>query len=127
MKQIFETLFSKSGSSFRKVALAEFPTGMWSVVFLATQPSSELASRMPGGDYVSCFLPCTPNPTTGFFFYAPRNKIIELDITVEQAMSLIMSAGMVQPNGDTQRRLAAVAEAARTARAPERPPAALVK
>lgn len=127
MKQIFETLFSKTGSSFRKVALAEFPTGMWSVVFLATQPSSELASRMPGSDYVSCFLPCTPNPTTGFFFYAPRSKIIELDITVEQAMSLIMSAGMVQPNGDAQRRLATLAEAARATRAPEQPPAALVK
>lgn len=128
MKQIFETLFSKSGSSFRKVALAEFPTGMWSVVFLATQPGGELAARMPGGDYVSCFLPCTPNPTTGFFFYAPRSKIIELDITVEQAMSLIMSAGMVQPNGgDAQRRLAAIAEAARVARTPAPPPTELVK
>lgn len=118
MKQIFETLFSKGGSSFRKVALAEFPTGMWSVVFLATPPSGDLAARLPrGNDYVSCFLPCTPNPTTGFFFYAPRNQVIELDITVEQAMSLIMSAGMVQPNGDSQRKLAALAEAARATRA----------
>jgi uncharacterized membrane protein len=124
MKQIFETLFSKSGSSFRKVALAEFPTGMWSVVFLATPPSSDLAGRLPGGnDYVSCFLPCTPNPTTGFFFYAPRSQIIELDLTVEQAMSLIMSAGMVQPNGEAQRRLAAIADAARAARAPAPPTA----
>ena len=122
MKQIFETLFSKSGSSFRKVALAEFPTGMWSVVFLATPPSSELGARLPGDDYVSCFLPCTPNPTTGFFFYAPRSKIIELDITVEQAMSLIMSAGMVQPDGEAQRRLATLAEQARTTRAVQPPP-----
>ena len=67
MKQIFETLFSKSGPGFGKVALAEFPTGMWSVVFLASPPSAEIASRLPGKDYVSCFLPCTPNPTTGFF------------------------------------------------------------
>ena len=126
MKQIFETLFSKSASSFRKVALAEFPTGMWSVVFLATMPSPELAARMPGGDYVSCFLPCTPNPTTGFFFYAPRSKIIELDITVEQAMSLIMSAGMAQPDSDAQKRFAAIAEAARTQRAGT-PPTAPVK
>ncbi len=117
MKQIFETLFSKSGSSFRKVALAEFPTGMWSVVFLASTPSADLAARLPGKDYVSCFLPCTPNPTTGFFFYAPRSQVIELDITVEQAMSLIMSAGMAQPNGEGQRRLAAIAEAARATRA----------
>jgi uncharacterized membrane protein len=118
MKQIFETLFSKGGSSFRKVALAEFPAGMWSVVFLATPPAGELAERMPGGDYVSCFLPCTPNPTTGFFFYAPRSQVIELDISVEQAMALIMSAGMVQPNLDAQRRLAALVENGRASRAP---------
>jgi uncharacterized membrane protein len=118
MKQIFETLFGKGSSSFRKVALAEFPTGMWSVVFLATPPATDLAERMPGGDYVSCFLPCTPNPTTGFFFYAPRSQVIELDITVEQAMALIMSAGMVQPNPDAQRRLAALVENGRTSRAP---------
>jgi uncharacterized membrane protein len=126
MKQIFETLFSKSGSSFRKVALAEFPTGMWSVVFLASTPTADVASRLPGGDYVSCFLPCTPNPTTGFFFYAPRSQVIELDITVEQAMSLIMSAGMVQPNGEGQKRLGAIAEAARATRTPA-PPTAPVK
>ena len=59
---------------------------------------------------MSCFLPCTPNPTTGFFFYAPRGQVIELDITVEQAMTLIMSAGMAQPNGDAQKKLAALAE-----------------
>jgi uncharacterized membrane protein len=116
MKQIFETLFAKGGSSFRKVALAEFPAGMWSVVFLASAPSPYIAGRLPGQEYVSCFLPCTPNPTTGFFFYAPRDQIIELDITVEQAMSLIMSAGMVQPSMDAQKRLASLAEAARAGR-----------
>jgi uncharacterized membrane protein len=122
MKQIFETLFSKSGSSFRKVALAEFPAGMWSVVFVASTPSGEMAARLPGGeDYVSCFLPCTPNPTTGFFFYAPRSQVIDLDITVEQAMTLIMSAGMVQPNGDAQKKLAALVENGRASRAASAP------
>ena len=116
MKQIFETLFAKGGSSFRKVALAEFPTGMWSVVFLASSPSPYIANRLPGPEYVSCFLPCTPNPTTGFFFYAPRSQVIELDITVEQAMTLIMSAGMVQPNVDAQKKLAALADTARANR-----------
>src|SRR4029079_8342574 len=111
MKQIFETLFAKSGTSFGKVALAEFPTGMWSVVFIASPPSAEMAAHLPGSEYVSCFLPCTPNPTTGFFFYAPRDKVIELDITVEQAMTLIMSAGMAQPNyGDAQKKLTALIE-----------------
>jgi uncharacterized membrane protein len=130
MKQIFETLFSKSGSSFGKVALAEFPTGMWSVVFLASPPGTGIAEHLPGGDeFVSCFLPCTPNPTTGFFFYAPRSQVIELDITVEQAMTLIMSAGMAQPNGDAQKKLAALVEQGRGGRhaasiAPPSPPAA---
>jgi uncharacterized membrane protein len=121
IKQIFETLFSKSGAGFGKVALAEFPTGMWSVVFLASPPGHGLAERLPGGgaEYVSCFLPCTPNPTTGFFFYAPRDQVIELDITVEQAMTLIMSAGMAQPNGDGQKKLAALVENGRAARAAE--------
>src|SRR5882724_4544325 len=121
MKQIFETLFSKSGSGFGKVALAEFPAGMWSVVFLASPPTADIATHLPGKDFVSCFLPCTPNPTTGFFFYAPRSQIIELDITVEQAMTLIMSAGMAQPNGDAQRKLAALVENGR-ARAAQSPP-----
>ena len=98
--------------------LAEFPSGMWSVVFLASPPSGELAAHLPGGDYVSCFMPCTPNPTTGFFFYAPRAQVIELDITVEQAMTLIMSAGMAQPNnGDAQKKFAALIENGRTSRA----------
>ena len=117
MKQIFETLFSKSGSAFGKVALAEFPAGMWSVVFLASPPTADIATHLPGKDFVSCFLPCTPNPTTGFFFYAPRDQIIELDITVEQAMTLIMSAGMAQPNnGDAQKKLATLIENGRTSR-----------
>lgn len=127
MKQIFETLFSKSGSSFGKVALAEFPTGMWSVVFLASPPSASMAARMPGGEFVSCFLPCTPNPTTGFFFYAPRSQVIELDITVEQAMTLIMSAGMAQPNGEAQKTLAALVEQGRAARATVVPPSAAAR
>ena len=123
MKHVFETLFSKSGSSFRKVALVEFPSGMWSLVFLSQSPNPEVAARMPGEDYVSAFMPCTPNPTTGFFFYVPRKDIIELDITVEAAMTLLMSAGMAQPQGDAQRRLTALAENARTTRAPQPAPA----
>jgi uncharacterized membrane protein len=90
---------------------------MWSVVFVASPPSPEMAAHLPGGDFVSCFLPCTPNPTTGFFFYAPRDKVIDLDITVEQAMTLIMSAGMAQPNSDAQKRLAALVENGRASRA----------
>jgi uncharacterized membrane protein len=118
MKQIFETLFSKSGSSFRTVALVEFPApGMWSLVFLSQPPSADISARLPQGEHVSAFMPCTPNPTTGFFFYVPRKDLVELDITVESAMTLLMSAGMVQPSDDQQKRLAAMAAAAQAARA----------
>jgi uncharacterized membrane protein len=118
MKQIFETLFSKTGSSFRKVALVEFPgPGMWSLVFLSQAPSSDLVKKLPQGEHVSAFMPCTPNPTTGFFFYVKRKDLIELDITVENAMTLLISAGMVQPEGEQQKKLASLAATARAARA----------
>jgi uncharacterized membrane protein len=117
LKQIFQTLFAKGGSSFRRVGLVEFPSpGMWSLVFLSNSASAEIAARLPDTEHVAAFMPCTPNPTTGFFFYVARRDIIDLDITVEAAMTLLMSAGMVQP-GDQQKKLAALAEAARVARA----------
>jgi uncharacterized membrane protein len=116
MKQIFETLFSKTGSSFRKVALVEFPApGMWSLVFISQPPGKSIAERLPAEDNVSVFLPCTPNPTTGFFFFIPRKDLIEIDISVEAAMSLIISAGMVQPGDDAQKKLGAMAQTARAA------------
>ncbi len=121
VKQIFETLFSKSGSSFRTVALVEFPApGMWSLVFLSQAPSTDIAARLPATEHVSAFMPCTPNPTTGFFFYVPRKALIELDVSVEGAMTLLMSAGMVQPSEDAQKKfatLAASAQASQAARA----------
>lgn len=123
VKQVFQMLFSKSGTSFRKVGLVEFPApGMWSLVFLSQPPSADVARRLPDGDdQISVFLPCTPNPTTGFFFYMPRKNIIELDIAVEQAATLIMSAGMIQPGASPPNGngggFAAMAAAARTAQA----------
>jgi len=89
---------------------------MWSLVFLSNSASAEIAARLPDTEHVAAFMPCTPNPTTGFFFYVARRDIIDLDITVEAAMTLLMSAGLVQP-GDQQKKLAALAEAARVARA----------
>lgn len=120
LKQVFETLFSKSGSTFRKVGLVEFPSpGMWSIVFLSARPTANITDRLPGQEeYVAVFLPCTPNPTTGFFFYVRRREVIEIDLPVESAAKLIMSAGVIQPDGsDPQRKLAAFAEAAKAARA----------
>ena len=118
-KQIFQTLFSNSGSSFRRVGLVEFPSpGMWSLVFLTQAPSDSISARLPDTEHVSAFMPCTPNPTTGFFFYVPSKDVISLDITVEQAMQLIISAGVIQPGGDDpQKNLATLAATARAAQA----------
>lgn len=127
VKQVFTMLFSKSGTSFRKVGLVEFPApGMWSLVFISQPPSTDIADRLPGDEeQISVFLPCTPNPTTGFFFYLPKSRIIELDIPVEQAATLLVSAGMIQPgvNGEQGKfaALAANARAAQDARATAQP------
>ncbi|OCK60533.1 DUF502 domain-containing protein [Bradyrhizobium sp. LMTR 3] len=118
LKQVFETLFSGKGSSFRKVGLVEFPSpGMWSIVLISQPPSANVASQLPGQEeHISVFLPCAPNPTTGFFFYVPKSKIIEVDMTTEDAATLIMSAGVVQPGSDPQKRNAALAGMANAAR-----------
>lgn len=99
IKQVFETVFSQSGTSFRKVGLVQFPNpGMWSFAFISTPATGVIKSALPGEDeYISVFLPCTPNPTTGFFFYLPVRDIIEIDISVDKAAKLIMSAGLIQP------------------------------
>src|ERR1700704_3401886 len=119
LKQIFETLFSKSGSSFRRVGLVEFPSpGMWSLVFLSNTASADIAAKLPDTEHVGAFMPCTPNPTTGFFFYVPRRDIIDLDISVEVAMTLLMSAGLAQPAGpEGQKKLSTLSDTARVAHA----------
>ena len=118
LKQVFETLFSGKGSSLRRVGLVEFPSpGMWSIVLISQPPSVEVASRLPGdAEQISVFLPCAPNPTTGFFFYLPKSKIIEIDMSAEDAATLIMSAGVVQPGSDQQKKVAALANVANAAR-----------
>lgn len=123
VKQIFEALFSQSGTSFRRVGLVEFPSkGTWSLVFISSDASGAVADKIPGGgeDHVSVFLPCTPNPTTGFYFYLPKAQVIEIAMSVDEAAKVIMSMGMIQP--DEQARLAAMAQTAKAEAA--NPPAA---
>ncbi len=117
LKQVFETVFSQSGSQFRKVGLVEFPVkGSWSIVFLSSDPGPVVSAALPGEKpMVSVFMPCTPNPTTGFFFYIATDEVIELSITADEAAKLIMSAGLIQPDG--QAPLAAMAEAAKLEKA----------
>ncbi len=106
VKQIFETVFSQSGTSFRRVGLVEFPRpGQWSIVLISAPPTGAVAAGLPAGgaeEHMSVFLPCTPNPTTGFFFYLPARDVIEIDVTPDEAAKLIMSAGVIQPEARTR-------------------------
>ena len=78
---------------------------MWSIVLISQSPSVDIANKLPGQEeHISVFLPCAPNPTTGFFFYVPKSKIIEVDMSAEDAATLIMSAGVVQPGSDPQKK-----------------------
>lgn len=117
-KQIFETLFAQNGTSFRRVGLVQFPiAGQWTVVFISAPPSATIDAHLPpagDGGRVSVFLPCAPNPTTGFYFYLPAKDVIEIDVTPEDAVKLIMSCGLIQPEG--QATLAALAEVGRASK-----------
>lgn len=97
-KQIFETIFSQSGTSFRKVGLVQYPgPGLWSIVFLSAPPSGDIAAKLPGmGEYISVFLPCAPNPTTGFFFYVRRSEVIEIQTSVDDAFKIVLSLGLLK-------------------------------
>jgi uncharacterized membrane protein len=99
VKQIFETIFSQSGESFRKVGLVQYPQpGQWSIVFISNPPGAQISQSLPEEEeYVSVFLPCTPNPTTGFYFFIKRSEVIELSISVDEGAKIVMSAGMIQP------------------------------
>jgi uncharacterized membrane protein len=98
-KQIFETAFSQSGATFRKVGMIEYPCeGQWSLVFICTPPGAIIAEHLSNEEHISVFLPCTPNPTTGFYFFLPSRDVIELPISPDDAVKLIVSCGVIQPD-----------------------------
>ncbi len=97
-KQVLETLFSSSSESFRQVALIEYPRkGLWSIAFQTGNCAQEIASKA-GHDMITVFVPTTPNPTSGFLMMVPKEDVIALDMTVDQALKLVISLGVVQPN-----------------------------
>lgn len=100
LKQIAETVFAQSETSFDKACLVEYPRkGIWAIGFISTSAKGEVARRTPGdGTIQSVFVPTTPNPTSGFLLFFPADDIIELDMTVEDAAKLVISAGLVYPN-----------------------------
>lgn len=100
VKQIAETVFSQRDTSFDKACLVEYPRrGIWAIAFISTGAKGEIASGIPVEEAkVSVFLPTTPNPTSGFLLFVPKSDIIELDMSVEDAAKLVISAGLVYPN-----------------------------
>lgn len=103
VKQVTETLFTPGGASFRKVLLVEFPSqGVWSIAFQTGEVGRNIEGSLDVDPMVSYFIPTTPNPTSGFLMMAPRSKIIELDMTVDQALKFVISLGVVQPMGGTK-------------------------
>ncbi|MEM8570812.1 MAG: DUF502 domain-containing protein [Pseudomonadota bacterium] len=98
LKQIVETLFSQTGNSFQTACLIEYPRkGIWAVAFVSTETSGEIRYRSERDKLVSVFLPTTPNPTSGFLLFVPKEDVRILDMSVEEAAKLIISAGLVEP------------------------------
>lgn len=100
IKQISETIFAQSERSFETACLIEYPRkGIWALGFISTDTKGEVALKAhPAGPMVSVFLPTTPNPTSGFLLFFPKSDVIELDMTVEDAAKLVISAGLVYPS-----------------------------
>jgi uncharacterized membrane protein len=98
VKQIFETVFKQDGHSFRQVGLIEWPgEGLWSLCFITVPAEGALASQLPSGEHVCVFVPCTPNPTTGYLVIMERARVKEIDVTTDEAFKLLMSMGIIQP------------------------------
>ncbi|WP_111732842.1 DUF502 domain-containing protein [Roseovarius amoyensis] len=99
VKQIAETVFAQSERSFEKACLIQYPRkGIWAIGFISTEARGEVLKKAEtGGDLLSIFLPTTPNPTSGFLLFLPREDVIELDMTIEEAAKLVISAGLVYP------------------------------
>ena len=101
IKQISETVFAQSERSFEKACLIEYPRkGIWAIGFISTTAKGEVSQRAGNtGTLLSIFVPTTPNPTSGFLLFFPAEDVMELDMSVEDAAKLVISAGLVYPNG----------------------------
>jgi len=99
VKQVADTLFSGSGHAFSKALLVQYPRqGSWTIAFLTGKPGGEVATHLVA-DFVSVYVPTTPNPTSGFFLMMPRADVIELKMSVDDALKYVISMGVVVPGG----------------------------
>ncbi len=103
VKQVSDTLLSSSGNAFRKAVLVEYPRqGSWTIAFVTGVPSGEVKTHL-NGDYISLYVPTTPNPTSGFFLMVPREQTIELEMSVDVALKHIVSMGVVAPESEQKK------------------------
>ena len=97
LKQIFQTIASKSDNNFQRVVMLEYPRkDCWAIAFVTTEAKGEIKASHDK-ELLCVFLPTTPNPTSGFLLFVPKEEVIELDMSVESAAKLIISAGLVMP------------------------------
>jgi len=97
VKQVSDTVLSPNGQAFREAVLVQYPRqGAWTIAFLTGTPRGEVACKL-NGDYVSVYVPTTPNPTSGFFLMMPRDDVHYLDMSVDAALKYIVSMGVVAP------------------------------
>lgn len=102
LKQIFETVFNQSSRSFREVVLVEYPRRGVGAIGFVTGPTQGEVQERTDEDLVNIFLPTTPNPTSGFLLFVPRKDLIQLDMTVEEGIKLVISGGIVTPKTDLE-------------------------
>ena len=98
VKKVSDTLFSDGGNAFRQAVMVQYPRpGLWTIAFQTGTPSGEVAEKIGGVDLISIYVPTTPNPTSGFFLVVPRSEVIELDLSVDEALTYVISMGAVSP------------------------------
>ncbi len=97
VKQVSDTLFSSNGNAFRQAVMVQYPrAGSWTIAFVTGQPGGEVARHLPG-EHISVYVPTTPNPTSGFFLMVPRAEVVELSMSVDEALKYVISMGVVAP------------------------------
>jgi uncharacterized membrane protein len=100
VKQVSDTLFSEKGNAFRKALLVQWPReGVWTIAFLTGSPGGDVANYLNGKDFVSVFVPTTPNPTGGYFVMVRKSECVELAMTVDEALTYVISMGVIVPGG----------------------------
>jgi uncharacterized membrane protein len=102
VKKVSDTLFSSNGTAFRQALLVQYPhAGSWTIGFQSGVASGEVASKL-GDDYISVYVPTTPNPTSGFFLLMQRKDVIELELSVDEALTYVISMGAVAPSSTSE-------------------------